>query len=241
MLILSLSLSLLLLFLFPSNAQNTGFMGKRVLINMGAEFSPAWEKPNFFNNPDHYGKWYSFNYTLSPSVECIAWRLGTVGVAYHYFNTKYYYPGEWNGYIDLDEEYNDEEPIADLKAHGFGIFYKQYLGSRAHAPIGPYVKFQFDGFFYKHPYSLDDLSMVKDRIFACKFEFGNDFLFFNMLHLSTAFSLGVPFGGFNTMFYNNRGGFFYTAGDKPIGDYAKGRILGLYWLSFTVNIGLLAF
>jgi hypothetical protein len=247
----------IVIFLFSISllcAQNSGFMGKRVVFNVGTAFSSAWMKPNFADNPKYHFKWYSFNYTLSPNVEFIAWRMGIVGLSYHYFSTKYNYPSselrnqQNDGgisvvYEDNGVSFNYKTGVSNLKSHGFGVFYKQYMGSKAYAPMGSYFKLQFDGFFYKRLYSRTDKTMVNDRLFAIKIEFGRDLLFFNILRLSTGVSLGVPFGGFNTMFFENyRGdGFFDTGEIKEMGDYAKGRILSHYWLGFTVGIGVIPF
>jgi hypothetical protein len=229
-------------------AQNSGFMGKRIVFNMGTAFSPAWLKPNFADNEKYQCKWYSFNYTLSPNVEFITWKMGTVGLAYHYFNTKYHYGGEEIVYRENhtnnnDIVYNYIGGIEDLKSHGFGIFYKQYMGQKAYAPMGSYFKLQFDGFFYKRINTYSDKTLVNDRLFAFKIEFGQDYLFFNILRLSTGVSLGVPFGGFKTMFftYEKSENYYYSLNIHPMEEYVKGRILSHYWLGFTVSIGVIPF
>lgn len=216
-------------------AQNGSFMGKRVIFNMGASFSPAWFKPGvFYDETNDKCPWYSFNYTLSPNIEIIAWRLGTVGVNYHYFKTKYYYYEKTPDIIWLDSD-SEGKRLTDLIVHGFGVNYKQYFTSRARAPMGTFIKFQLDGFFFEHPRSFEEPTLIdKSNLFAFKLEFGHDFLFFNRLRFSTGLSLGIPFGGYNA--------FFSTfLGDVSAEDYAKNRILGHYWLGFTVNVGFLAF
>ncbi|MDR0602876.1 MAG: hypothetical protein LBG80_01065 [Bacteroidales bacterium] len=236
-----LALTAILLSVSFSQAQNSGFMGKRIVFNMEATFLPAWLKPNFANNPKYHYQWYSFNYTLSPNIECIAWKMGTAGLVYHYFTTKYDYPRNTNGnYIIGNDPTDIDSELETLKSHGFGIFYKQYLGSRAYAPMGSYLKLQFDGFFYKRPNDNLDRTMVNDRLFALKIEFGQDFLFFNILRLSTGVSLGVPFGGFDTMF-DEENYFFDNTGINVVERYAKGRIASHYWLGFNVGIGVIPF
>jgi len=219
-----------------SQAQNTGYMGKRVIFNMGTSFSPAWINPSLLHDDsDARPPWHAFNYTLSPNIEIIAWRLGTVGASYHFFKTKYFYYKETDySTIWLDSIY-DTERLADLTVHGFGVFYKQYLGSRSRAPMGTFLKLQVDGFFFKHPHS-DDAPTIMDKsnLFACKIEFGHDFLFFNRLRFSTGMSLGSTFGGYKTLIDT----YFEQ---YSVEQYAKGRILGHYWLGFTVNVGFLAF
>jgi len=247
-------------------AQNTGYMGKRVIVNMGTEFSPAWKRPNFANNPNFHYKWYSFNYILSPGIEIIVHKRGTVGAVYHYLNTKYNTPmtkegGLWVFFMPdatgkiSDSIYLDKPFVDNLTAHGFGIFYKQYMKyADGRAPAGPYIKLQFDAFFFKCPdtYFNDRFNklsdkglafvMVPDQLFAAKIEIGNDFLLFNRLRLSTGFSFGLPFGGFKGLYYDNELFDMLKTGSEhvPINEYARSRILGAYWLGFTVNIGFLA-
>ena len=228
-------------------AQNTGYMGKRVIFNMGTSFSPAWVNPSSLNEDPKKLVWHAFNYTLLPNIEVIAWRLGTVGANYHFFKTKYFYhylvktTDDNNYYSDT---YANRIQLEDLTSHGVGLFYKQYFGSRSRAPMGTFIKFQLDGFFFKHPISYTDQTMKNSSLFGCKIEFGHDFLFFNRLRFSTGISLGSTFGGYKTLLEdkNSSENWFILFDDvEPIESYAKNRILGHYWLGFTVNIGFLAF
>jgi len=225
-------------------AQNTGYMGKRVIFNMGAEFSPAWIRPVCdinFNN-----KYLRFNTILSPNVEVIVHKRGTAGVAYHYLKTKYnvpytkdYYDTSYFGNDGMYIVTSDGEFKANLIAHGFGVFYKQYMKfADGRSPVGPYIKLQFDGFFFKCPVSYSNrTTTINDQLFAMKVEIGNDFLLFDRLRLSTGFSLGVPFGGYKALGYDLD---LWGYNEEPY-KYARSRIFGTYWLGFTVNIGFLAF
>jgi len=196
------------------HAQNTGFMGKRVVLNMGAEFSPVFR--NFYVHEDF--KYFQFNYFLSPNIEVITTKRATVGLVYHYFNTVY--EPFW---VDVSE---------DLTTHGFGVFYKFSMTDGKRALVGPYFKAQFDGFFFNSSYrDRDGITEMSDRLFAVKLELGKDFLLFNRLHLSSGVSFGLPFSGYKTIHSNA----------DDVSDYAKTRIFGAYWFGFTVNVGLLAF
>jgi hypothetical protein len=242
-------LFIVLLFSMPCIiAQNTGYMGKRVIFNMGAEFSPAWKRP--VCNVNFNNKYLRFNCILSPSIEIIVHKKGTAGLVYHYLGTKYnapYTKDDYDtSYFGNDGMYiltNEGEITEDLKSHGFGFFYKQYFNGRA--PMGPYLKFQFDGFFFKCPISYDNRTItINDKLFAMKLEFGNDFLLFDRLRLSTGFSFGLPFGGFKALGHENEWGDIFNwngNGYEQINEHARSRILGAYWLGFTVSIGFLAF
>jgi len=194
------------------HAQNTGFMGKRVIINMGAEFSPV-----FRNSYVHdQFKYFQFNCILSPNIEVITTKRATAGVVYHHFRTKY------------EPFWGESE---DLTTHGFGVFYKFSIANGKRALVGPYLKAQFDGFFFNCPSYNDEITEMSDRLFAVKVELGKNFLLFNRLHLSSGVSFGVPFGGYKVI----------TDAGKSVSDFAKTRILGAYWFGLTVNIGFLAF
>jgi len=106
--------------------------------------------------------------------------------------------------------------------------------------MGPYFRFQFDGFFYQHYTSLEHTATASDQLFAMKLEFGNDFLLFNRLRLSTGLSFGLPFGGFKGLGYDTEF-LVMTISEQPINEHARSRIFGAYWLGFTVNIGFLGF
>ncbi|MDR1182267.1 MAG: hypothetical protein LBL13_09870, partial [Bacteroidales bacterium] len=126
-----------------SLAQSNGsFLGRRVLFNFTVNFSPAWGNPNFFDNSSHWHKYYAFNYDISPGMEFIAWKKGTVGATYHWFKTRFDYPE----YVSTLADYLPA--ISPLNVHGLGLYYKQYIGGKARAPIGAYWRFQLDGFFY---------------------------------------------------------------------------------------------
>ena len=220
------------------HAQNTGFMGKRVIVNMGAELSPAWKRP-VSEKLTFDTKYLSFNAILSPGIEVIAHKSGTAGLVYHYLGTRYNTPSR-NGFSMEDDLYNVVEP---LTAHGLGIFYKQYMRfADGRAPMGSYFKLQFDGFFYKCPSSYGNRTLtMTDHLFAMKLEMGTDFLVFNRLRLSTGFALGFPFSGYKGLGYDNE---FLEVGiytDQEIYDYARSRIFGAYWIGFTVGVGFLAF
>ena len=235
-----------LCFAWGLTAQNTGYMGKRVIVNMGAEFSPAWIRP-VSEKLTFDSKYLSFNAILSPNIEIIAHKSGTAGAVYHYLNTRYNTPSEGafptvseDGYTTFEGTYTIVEK---LTSHGFGVFYKQYMRfADGRSPMGAYIKAQFDAFFFQCPSSYDNRTdMMSAQLFAMKIEIGNDFLLFNRLRLSTGFAFGVPFSGYKGLGYDN---YLFDNGlysDKEISDYAKSRIFGAYWLGFTVGIGFLAF
>ena len=238
--------------------QNTGYMGKHFFINAEANFSPA------YINPNSYGKslsgnldYFAFNFILSPSVEAIVWKKGSVGAGYNFFTSDYT--------VDYDNipiyfGYNEDgiylEPTKTfsyrIKSHGCHVFYKQYVGD-TYAPLGHYFKFTVDAFFNQYifndvlPDTLVALGYTNDHrfsktpeksiLFGFKAEYGYDFLLFNRLKLSTGISLGTTFGGYKVSMDN----FFetYDFNDNESIEYGKSRLLGAYWFGIKIGIGLL--
>ena len=249
-----------------ASAQKYNFLGNHVILNMEAYFSPAWLNPNpVSSNWDISAsaqRYLGLNYFLSPSVELIVWKKGTVGAGYNYYNspfkgtdTRFATPDEWGYY------YTNYTLYGNITAHGFNVFYKQYLGKRF-APLGHYVKFVFDGFFYHYKMNTDgvDISLPtttqesfaeiienKGNLFGIKAEYGYDFIVLNRLKLNLGASLGTTFGGYRTASASFRKEFsiFDTgnSSDKPIyfDSFARGRILGAYWFGVKLGIGFIPF
>lgn len=234
-----------------SYSQNTGYMGKHFLINAEANFSPAIIKPN------SYGKsivqdldYFAFNFILTPSIEAIVWKKGTVGLGYNFFTSHY----KVNYWLSNDYSFLGDYNLSyHMKTHGFHLFYKQYVGD-TYAPLGHYFKCTFDVFFnqcvfndilpdnlvadYKNDPRFSNIPK-KAMLSGMKIEYGYDFLFFNRLKLSTGISLGTTFGGYKASLREIR---FSTPPDingvEPI-EYGKTRLLNAYWLGLKVGIGLL--
>ncbi|MDR1112380.1 MAG: hypothetical protein LBL18_01275, partial [Bacteroidales bacterium] len=130
--------------------------------------------------------------------------------------------------------------VAPLNVHGFGVYYKQYIGRKARAPIGTYWRFQLDGFFY----SSQIPSQITGSLFAFKAEFGHDFLFFDRLHVSTGFSFGFPFCRWRNLNYGNSNFSLlnlFSVGAVAMEDYVNARLLGHYYIGFVLSVGILAF
>ncbi|MDR1878221.1 MAG: hypothetical protein LBQ64_01500 [Bacteroidales bacterium] len=254
-----LIIALLVLFSFSvARSQNSGaFMGRRVLFTFSTSLSPAWKKANFFDNSKHWGKYYAFNYCLSPEIEVIAWKKGTAGVAYHHFKTKVEYDyvvdnglvtttttdGPVSTTITTTDIFGQSD-VSKLTVNGFGIFYKQYVGGKSRAPLGSYCKLQFDGFFYASQMYVPVEYSVKGKLFATKFEFGHDFLFFDRLKISTAFSLGVAYYkwlGDTFIYYNGGTNTPDESMKRAIQQNIRDRIFSHYYLGFIMSVGLLSF
>ncbi len=138
--------------------QYYGLLGKRVIFNIEGTTSPAYVNPNFIcQELDARGKdklgLLSLNFFATPSIEIPLWEQGTIGVGYNFFTSPF------EGYQDnLYYRDNPTEPNVysytrsfdgHVTAHGFNLYYKQYLGN-SKAPVGHYLKINLDCFFPKY-------------------------------------------------------------------------------------------
>ena len=129
--------------LATTNAQMYNFLGNHVVLNMEGYFSPAWLNPNPVSSgwdiPEGFQKYLGLNYFLSPNIELMVWEKGTVGVGYNYYNSPFKGSDcrlrkayQYYGYT----EWREAELYGNVTAHGFNVYYKQYVGDRF-APLGP--------------------------------------------------------------------------------------------------------
>ena len=240
------------------------FLGNHVILNMEGYFSPAWLNPNpvssGWNMSDGAKRYLGLNYILSPNIELMVWKKGTVGVGYDYYNSPFKgsdcrlrigYP--YYGSTD----WREAELSGNVIAHGFNAYYKQYLGDRF-APLGHYLKFQFDGFFYRYKMDTEGLLMGiiegttepyeeiienKGNLFGMKLEYGYDFILLNRLKLTLGASIGTTFGGYQVAFarIKDRGSLYYEESTLHYDNYARSRILGAYCFGLKLGIGFIPF
>ena len=242
-------------------AQNPGYRGRHVLVNAECNLSTSFMNINPLGEAlegkvksssalDYLG----LNYIVSPNVEVIAWRKGSVGAGYDFYKS----PFEFKGYFQLPASHPEypsyENSVyvsgkADMTAHGFNVFYKQYVG-KTMAPMGQYFKFTFDGFFYQYQAREEGLnhelytyveSQMKGKhmLFGLKAEYGYDYLLFDFLRLSMGVSLGTTFGGYKAVGFGHR--LFGNEAQTQMHDYANTRLLGAYWFGIKLGVGFLTF
>lgn len=248
--------------LLQGNAQLYNYMGNHVIFNMEGYFSPAWFNPNpvssSWNVPDAAKRYLGVNYFLSPNVEMMVWERGTVGAGYNYYNSPF------TG-IDNRVKVNDQywgptyvEMPGNIVAHGFNVFYKQYVGANSFAPLGHYFKFAFDGFLYNYNVplpaglilnageTLADYETVlnnKGSLFGLKVEYGYDLVVLRRVKLSLGASVGTTFGGYKAAFtrFKDRLTFSDDRVNLTYDNNVRGRILGAYWFGVKLGVGIIAF
>ena len=116
--------------LSAASAQMYNFLGNHVILNMEGYLSPAWFNPNPVSSgwdiPNGAKRYLGLNYLLSPNIELMVWKKGTVGVGYNYYNSPFKgsdcrlrvgYP--YYGYID----WREAELNGNIIAHGFNVYY----------------------------------------------------------------------------------------------------------------------
>lgn len=259
-------------------SQNTGYMGNHVIFNADCSLSPSWKNPNPLSQalsehfPDnvHTQRYLGLNYLLSPNVEVIVWNKGTVGAGYNYYNSPFsgdvdrYFTTSSGGWIGETFHFN-----GNVTAHGFNVFYKQYLGDTK-APMGYYVKVTFDSYFYKYacdsnlvmPQWMDhydnlleqnpELAEVYDykpvgksgtgASFGLKAELGYDYLFLNRLRLSFGLTLGSTFSGYKYLDAKSDISLSDVSSDQiSVRDCVNNRLLNAYWFGIKLGIGFVAF
>ena len=269
----SLILLCCVLFFGISNAQNNpGYFGRHVLLNMDCSLSPSWKNANVMTptlqtiSRNSSRKYLGLNYFLSPNVEVIVWKLGTVGAGYNYCQNRKdisFHYSDGNYYL-IDNTYFqtlDFFTPLNITAHGFNVFYKQYFGE-SKAPFGHYAKLIFDGYFYNYQANAGFSSFNEEHgsnfssyhsegkgsLFGLKAEYGYDLLFFNCLRISMGVTIGTTFGGFkqvrnemaNNFFFQNRFNMNEQV-EVTSDDLVKNRILNAYWFGIKLGVGVLTF
>lgn len=257
-------------------SQNIGYMGNHFIFNADVSLSPSWKNPNPLSDAlsahfesEHTQRYLGLNYFLSPNIEAIVWKKGSIGAGYNYYNTpikgmvsRYFEGGDASDYYFYSQDYSF---TGSLVAHGFNVFYKQYLGDTK-APMGCYLKFTLDGYFYKYACNepLSDILQHWDEvpeeesaqygyvrvgkdgsgsIFGLKAEFGYDYLFFNRLRLSMGVTFGSTFGGYKWMKHTSELALFYNDNTQylSVDNNVRNRILNAYWFGIKLGVGVLAF
>ena len=240
------------------------FLGNHVILNMEGYISPAWLNPNPVSSGWDISKgaqrYLGLNYFLTPNIELMVWKKGTVGVGYNYYNSPFKGSDcrlrighQYYGYTDWGEA----ELYGNIIAHGFNAYYKQYVGNRF-APLGHYFKFIFDGFFYHYKMDTEGIQIGilnttqdpyeeiienKGNIFGLKIEYGYDFILLNRLKLTLGASLGTTFGGYKVPFarIKDRSAIYYEESTLQYDNYARTRILGAYCFGLKLGIGFIPF
>ena len=243
-------ISLLLIivaFCAQMNAQGYNYMGKHILFNANVTVSPSWLNPNpmtphLANLSTHAQRYLGINYWVAPSVEAIVWEKGSVGAGYNFYKSPF--KGTLavlvnSPYDNYYSYYNYYDFTGMITAHGFNVFYKQYVGHTV-APLGQYFKFNFDGFFYNYSEIVPSIAPEgKDMLFGFKVEYGYDFLVLDRLRFSIGASIGSTFNNFSLAFKQMVGENYSP--DYTISDYANSRMWMAYWFGIKLGVGFLAF
>jgi len=235
-------------------AQNVGYRGRHFIINAECSLSPSWLRPNPMTEilnrtqmSESAKRYLGLNYLLSPNIEAIVWKNGSVGAGYLYYNSPFDGKMECDG-VNFVSRCSFE---GMMTAHGFNLYYKHYL-KNTYAPLGYFFKFELDGLFINYTCQGNSnfnafygrYAVGKDVQFGLRVESGYDFLFFDRLRISMGVSIGSTFGGYRLIgdhvfeeFYEKPN--FYGA--DGVRCHARNRLLNAYWFGVNLGVGLLTF
>lgn len=215
-----------ILFITHSQAQNTGHLGKRFLINFDGTFSPSYKYADF-NGRNGY---FNFNYRVSPSLEFVLTSKRSVGLMYTYSKTMFGL---------FEDNFNNSILNIPIKIHGYGFFYKKYfsLFSIAHAPYGNYFMVAFSRINYT--YYNEWVANGAGNMYAIQTEFGYNYLLFNRLRLTWAFTLGLTTSGSGIGMDEDY--FPERVTPQTVLEHAEKRLYRTYIFGTKIGIGFLAF
>lgn len=216
----------LLIFMTNSHAQNVGHLGKRCLINLDGTFSPSYKFADF----NGYNGYTKFNYRINPSFEIILTQKRSVGFMYSFSKTMFGL---------FEENFNHSILNVPLTIHGYGIFYKKYfsLFSIAHAPYGNYFMIAFSRLNFS--YNNQWVNYGEGNMYAIQAEFGYNYLLFNRLRLTWAFTLGLTTAGSGVGMDEDY--FPERVDPQTVMDFAERRLFRTYIFGTKIGIGFLAF
>ncbi len=228
-------ISVILLNATAQNKQpNIGYMGHRVMINAELVMTPSFKLvPNFNGNKTYW----AFNYMLTPGIEVIVHKKGTIGAQFNYFQTQFEAKNSVFFKDDEFEMYEDgyKKPNYDMQVLGVGLYYKIYLGREAAVPFGRYLSIHADYMHYTHDTITDYINLsTGGNSVGLKVEYGRDFLFFDRLKINLGAGIGYAFTIPQIDGESPKYGLTATNG-------AKSRILINYIFGVKIGIGILAF
>lgn len=206
-------------------AQNSGFMGRRVLVGVEGSFNIAsfWRQA-FTSSP--LSEYKSIAQAL-PHVEVITHNKGVVGLFYGYD------PRSSTG-LSSQNEVSTYQISSDI--HRLDLYYKQYVG-HTRAPLGSFVRFRYTNYIYN--YQVDPSIRFTDGtqskgtnyLGALHVEFGYDYFLANLVQLSWQVSVGSAFGGYKAFFDDDLAPNNYVNRDL-LWDSFIGMSLGISFLAF---------
>lgn len=208
-----------------AEAQNTGHLGKRFLINLDGTFSPSYRHPDF----NGYHGYLNFNYRVSPSIEFVLNKRSSVGLLYS---------NALLLFMPSTFIFNHSILNTPLNVNGYGLFYKVYFSNKDnHAPYGSYFMMSASKLYYQYESLI--VGNGTGSNYAFQLEMGYNYLLFNRLRLTW----GITIGGTTSWYYFDFDKDFFPNQKQlnTINDHAENRIFGTYMFGTKIGIGFLAF
>jgi len=241
---------LLLIFTgFCSQAQVSGYQGRRLLLNYDEYFMSAPTGPNQNGNEG----FTSFNLHNRVSIDYVLSRGLSLGVDYHFFKTCFQLPGASIDYIDPSYGgYNTavletDGMLAHSSVTGIGIHLKKYFTNNI-APLGNYMEFGIIDFFQDVSYDKDKLQALNPDVVlnipnqspyssvAFSISYGKKSIFFNRLVLDYGMQSGIVFNGITPTIRQQE---YYKDMNVYLEEPARMRLLSHFIFNIHVGVGLL--
>ena len=239
-----------------SNAQVSGYMGKKFMFMYDLHTRPSFALPNANGNSG----FTSFNAKHSFSVEYVTAEHTSMGVSYSFFNTMF----DFNELQVLFEGASSQfsptfhpEGLGSMSVKNYSVYLKLFSGSNI-APLGTYMKLQFDYFAWDSKYDWTQNGTNDPEIasfaksvpqdasnssFGLSINFGNQLVYFDHLVLNTSLQFGFLFnGGFTAAFGSSDPGLSNFPTNIEATKYAtSARIFSQNLWNINVGIGYLIF
>jgi hypothetical protein len=234
---------------FYSQAQVSGYQGKRFLLNYHQYFMSALTGPNqngengvtSFNLHNRVG----FDFVLSRSL--------CMGLDFHFFKTCFKFQNTSIDYFDpiygiySSADLNISGMLGYSSVTGIGIHLKKYFVNNI-APLGNYFEFEIVDFFQSVSYNKEKLQAQNPLIVldipnlspynsaAISISYGKKSIFFNRLVFDYGMQTGIVFNGFTSeLSFSNTHFDMNTYFDESV----KSRLFSHYIFNIHLGLGLL--
>jgi hypothetical protein len=234
-----------------TQAQVSGYQGKRLLLSYDEFFMSALSGPNQNGN----NGFASFNLHNRVSIDYVLSRGLSLGVDYHFFNTCFQLPDASIDYFDPSYGgFNTANLVTDgmlaySSVTGIGIHLKKYFTNNI-APLGNYFEFGIIDFFQDVTYDKVKLKAQNPDVAlsipnyspyssgALNISYGKKSIFFNCLVLDYGMQSGIVFNGITPTIRQQE---YYHDMNTYLQEPARMRLLSHFLFNIHVGVGLLVF
>jgi hypothetical protein len=239
-----------------SRAQISGYMGKRMLFMFDLHTRPSFSEPNVNGNNGIT----SLNTKQSLALEYVTGEHNSIGIAYSFYNTMFDFKEIQVSIADVAGFGNSTFiPIGlgSMSVKNYSIYFKFFKGGNL-APLGTYLKLQFDYFAWDNTYNWkqnlgDDpaqnasiqkwLDNSSYESYGINMTFGNQLIYFDHLVVNYALQFGYLFNGGRTAIFGDidPSDSVYPAHSDALKYASSARVFSHNLWSINLGIGYLLF